>query len=135
MEFAVGYYCKDGKPTAGIDGVRSVLQYLCKYNGRTSVEDFGPLALAALRNAMMEAGLSRGYSAGSTGKPLPCSLAARSSVDAVDFHGSGLPQALGRIAANRRNRSPFEACRPRTPHKVVTTGTIWNGSPGSSAYI
>ena len=61
MKFAIGYYRKDGKPTASVDGVRSALRYLCKNYGRTLVDDFGPLALAAIRNAMIEAGLSRGY--------------------------------------------------------------------------
>ena len=60
MKFAIEYYRKDGKPTASVDGVRSALRYLCKNYGRTRVDDFGPLALAAIRNAMIEAGIGRG---------------------------------------------------------------------------
>lgn len=61
MEFAVGYYRKDGKPTASVDGIRIALRFLCKNYGRTSSRDFGPLALAAIRNQMIEAGHARVY--------------------------------------------------------------------------
>lgn len=61
MKFAHGYYRKNGKPTASIDGIRIALRFLCKSHGRTSARDFGPLALAAIRNTMIEADHARVY--------------------------------------------------------------------------
>lgn len=61
MKFANGYYRKNGKPTASIDGIRIALRYLCKSHGRTAARDFGPLALAAIRNTMIEADHARVY--------------------------------------------------------------------------
>ena len=61
MKFANGYYRKNGKPTASIDGIRIALRFLCKSHGRTAARDFGPLALAAIRNTMIEADHARVY--------------------------------------------------------------------------
>lgn len=61
VKFADGYYRKNGKPTASMSGIKIALRFLCKSYGRTAARDFGPLALAAIRNTMMEAGHSRVY--------------------------------------------------------------------------
>ena len=61
LKFASSYYCKNGKPTDSVAGAKVALRFLCKSHGRTAACDFGPLALAAIRNTMIEAGHSRVY--------------------------------------------------------------------------
>lgn len=61
IKFANGYYRKNGKPTASVDGIKIALRFLCRGYGRTAAQDFGPLALAAIRNTMIESDHSRVY--------------------------------------------------------------------------
>ena len=58
--FAKGYYRKDGRPTQEVAEYRLVLRLLRQRYGSTRAVDFGPLALKALRQSMIDAGLSRG---------------------------------------------------------------------------
>ena len=53
------YYRKDGKPTSELGNVRQALRFLHRLYGKTSVYEFGPLALKACREAMIEQDLSR----------------------------------------------------------------------------
>ena len=59
-QFARRYYQKDGKPTSSLDGVKQSLRPLKRLYGKTPGKDFGPLAFKAVRQAMMDDGLSRG---------------------------------------------------------------------------
>jgi len=61
LEFARNYYVKNGRPTGTIDGIKVALRFICQSYGRTSAHDFGPLALAAIRNRMIEADMCRSY--------------------------------------------------------------------------
>jgi integrase len=58
--FAKAYYVKDGRPT-GTAGIRIALRFLKRSYGHTVAADFGPLALKALQDRMVEAGQSRRY--------------------------------------------------------------------------
>ena len=53
------YYVKDGRPTSERDNIRQALRFLRKLYGHTPARDFGPLALKAVRQAMIEAGRCR----------------------------------------------------------------------------
>jgi integrase len=58
---AQGYYVKGGKPTGHLSVVKSALRFIRRYYGNSRAADFGPLALQALQEQMVQAGLSRGY--------------------------------------------------------------------------
>jgi integrase len=53
------YRGKDGKPSKELDNIRYAIRPLKRLYGHTLVEDFGPLALKALQQRMIEDGLSR----------------------------------------------------------------------------
>ena len=55
----LGYYRKDGKPTSEVDNIRQALRFLVKLYGRSPSREFGPLALKAVRETMIQAGRCR----------------------------------------------------------------------------
>jgi len=58
---AEGYYRdREGRPTGELDNVRDALRPLRRLYGRTQAVEFGPLALRAVRDEMVRAGLARG---------------------------------------------------------------------------
>jgi len=54
------YYVKNGRPTDEQAGIRSALRFVRRLYGSTPAREFGPMKLKAVRQAMMEADLSRG---------------------------------------------------------------------------
>jgi integrase len=56
---AQGRYVKDGQPTSEIRSYRTALRPLRQLYGHTPVEQFGPLALIACRQKLIEAGICR----------------------------------------------------------------------------
>jgi integrase len=59
LQFAKGYYVKNGAPTATLANIRRVLRTLRITYGHTSATSFGPLALEALQARFVQEGLSR----------------------------------------------------------------------------
>jgi integrase len=59
LRFADSYYVKNGKPTTEPSCIRQTVRPLRRLYGHTLARDFGPLALKAVRNAMIESGLCR----------------------------------------------------------------------------
>ena len=57
--YASGYYRKNGKSTGEWENVEYAIEPLIKLYGRTLVRDFGPLALKAVRQKMVDSGLTR----------------------------------------------------------------------------
>jgi integrase len=55
----VPYCVKDGKPTSEQDNIRQALRFLRWLYGQTPARDFSPLALKAVRRAMIESGRCR----------------------------------------------------------------------------
>ena len=55
----VSYYVKDGRPTSERGNIRQALRFLRKLHGKTRARDFGPVALMAVRDTMIEAGRCR----------------------------------------------------------------------------
>jgi integrase len=53
------YYVKDGKPTSEQDTIRQALRFVRKLYGNTQAKEFGPLALKAVRHAMVEHPVTR----------------------------------------------------------------------------
>ncbi len=60
VRFAGGYYLKDGAPTSEVANIKNALRPLRRLYAHTGAKDFGPLALKAVRQALIEAGLCRG---------------------------------------------------------------------------
>jgi integrase len=60
-EHARTYYVKDGTPTSELDTLRQALRPLRQLYGHTPAKDFGPLALKAVRQAMIDRGWCRTY--------------------------------------------------------------------------
>ena len=61
LEYADGYYVKNGKPTTEARNVRQALRPLHRLYGHTKAGDFGPKTLKLVREQMILAGLSRKY--------------------------------------------------------------------------
>jgi integrase len=59
LEFADGYYVKDGAPTVEPGNIRLALRPVRRLYGHTPAKGFGPLALKAVRRAMIDAGNCR----------------------------------------------------------------------------
>ena len=59
LRHADSHYFKNGKPTAEPGNIRLALRPLRKHYGHTAASKFGPVALKAVRQAMIEAGLCR----------------------------------------------------------------------------
>jgi integrase len=55
----IGYYLKDGRPTSERDNIRQAIRFVRRLYGPTPAADFGPLALKAVRRAMIESGRCR----------------------------------------------------------------------------
>ena len=59
--YVEGYYRKDGRPTSEQDTIRQALRFVRQSHGHTPAADFGPLALRAVRQAMVDHGMCLGY--------------------------------------------------------------------------
>jgi integrase len=61
LAFAKGYYLKDGRCTKVTPSIKAMMAYLKDWYGSEPAADFGPLALKAVRQRMVDDGLSRSY--------------------------------------------------------------------------
>ena len=59
MRFAAGHYVKSGKPTSEVCCLKLAITPLVELYGHTAVDDFGPLALKAIRATLVEKGWVR----------------------------------------------------------------------------
>ena len=59
LDFAKGYFRKNGKPTDTIYQVQQATAIVCEQYGRTNASDFGPLALKAIQAELIKRDLSR----------------------------------------------------------------------------
>ena len=67
-KFAKSYYVKNGKPTDELASVKVAVRDVKDLYGKKYVEQFGPLALEAVRESMIRRGNSRGYINGNVGR-------------------------------------------------------------------
>ena len=68
LKFAKGYYVKNGKVTDELVSVKISIRHLNRNYAKSFAKDFGPLALDAVREQMIEAGNSRRYINGNVGR-------------------------------------------------------------------
>ena len=66
--WAEGYHVKDGEPSTEPTCIRSAMRHLKAMYGDTPAAAFGPLCLKAIRQKMVERGLSRGVVNGYVGR-------------------------------------------------------------------
>jgi integrase len=59
--YAESYYLKNGEPTSQLDRVKRSLRPVKQLYGDTAAKNFGPLALKAVRERMVQSGWTRGY--------------------------------------------------------------------------
>ena len=59
--FATGYYSKDGRPNTEAANIKVALRFLRRLYGDDPADTFGPRALKAVREAMVQDGHSRGH--------------------------------------------------------------------------
>ncbi|MBU4270803.1 MAG: site-specific integrase [Planctomycetes bacterium] len=61
IDFAEGYYRKNGKPTTHLPQLKAAIRLVHQLYGSTLAVDFGPLALRAIQQKMVVTGASRRY--------------------------------------------------------------------------
>ncbi len=59
LRFAEGYYSRDGKPTSEYTCMKDALRPVRELYSRISIREFGPIALKAVRQRMVDQGLCR----------------------------------------------------------------------------
>jgi len=58
--FVQSYYRKYGRPTSDVSSIKRALTPLLRLYGREPIAVFGPLALKAYRQSLIDSGLTRG---------------------------------------------------------------------------
>jgi integrase len=105
------YYVKAGKPTSEQDTIRQALRFVRKLYGASPAHDFSPLALKAVRQAMIDHGLCRGYINKQVSRVKRMfAWAVENELVPVSIH-----QALSRVAGLRKDRSTAREKKPIKP--------------------
>src|SRR3954454_15629711 len=103
------YYRRaDGSPTGGLDNFRDALRPLNRLYGPSLARDFGPLALKAVRQAMIEAGLCRNVIIQRVGKIVRLFKWGVS----VELVPVGVHDALRTVSGLRKGRSEARETEP-----------------------
>jgi len=109
--YARAYYVKDGHPTEEQAGIRCALRFVRRLYGNTPARDFGPLGLKAVREAMIEADISRGVINQYVNRIRRMfRWAVENELVSIDVY-----QALTAVSGLRRNRSTAREKDPVTP--------------------
>jgi integrase len=61
LDFADGYYRRNGQPTRTIQGIRAAIRAIKSLYGETPVDDFSPIGLLAIQTSLAGGALSRNY--------------------------------------------------------------------------
>ncbi len=115
-DFADGYYVKDGQQTGAIFGVRVALRFLRQSYGHTAAAEFGPLALKALRQRMVDADHSRRYVNDNVDRIRRCFKWAVSQ----ELIPASVYQALATVPGLRRGRTEAREAAPIRPVDEAT---------------
>jgi integrase len=115
-KFAERYYRKNGHVTREYGCIREALKIVRALYGRTNANDFGPLALKAVRQRMIENGWSRGYINKSIGRIRRCfKWAVENELVRPDIH-----HGLMAVSGLRKGRSDARDPDPVQPIDDVT---------------
>ncbi|MBK8975075.1 MAG: tyrosine-type recombinase/integrase [Planctomycetes bacterium] len=133
------YYRKDGRPTSELSVLRLACRYLHRIYGSTSASEFGPLKLKAVRERMIEDGLTRTTVNGYVAR---IKQAFRWGVEnelvpAAVFHGLQAVRGLARGRTRAREPQPVrpvgdaevEAVLPHLPPAIAAMVELqlWTG--------
>jgi len=110
-KFAKGYFQKNGRATGTADNYKPVLALLRQRYGHTAAIDFGPLALKALRAAMVEMNHSRRYVNENVHRIRKVFRWAASE----QLIPASIPQALATVEGLRKGHSKARDGAPVTP--------------------
>jgi integrase len=109
--FSQGYYVKNGEPTDELPGLKIALRFVRQGYGLTLVSEFGPLALEAVQQRMVEAGHSRKYINKNIGRIKRCfKWGVAKELVPVQVH-----QALSTVAGLRRGKTNARETAPVAP--------------------
>jgi integrase len=111
--FAETYYVKDGAPTSEQDAIRSALRYVKKLYGLTPAKDFGPLALKAVREAMVKHPITNTVKDRETGKKKEVVARVGLSRGVINKHVDRIRRVFAWAVEN--------ALLPVTVHQALTT--------------
>ena len=110
-KFAQSYYCKNGQVTREFGCIKEALSLVRQLYGRTLANDFGPLALKAVRQKMIERGWSRSYINKAIGRVRRCFKWAVEN----ELVSPGNVQALTAVARLRKGRTEAKELPPIVP--------------------
>lgn len=127
-KFAERYYRKNGEVTREYGCIKEALKIVRQLYGRTIANDFGPLALKAVRQRMVDSGWSRGYINKSVGRIRRCfKWAVENELVRPDmYHG------LMAVSGLRKGRSD---AREPDPVKPVEDSTVQATLPQLSSVV
>jgi integrase len=103
-----GYYVKGGRPTSEVETTRQALRPVRRLYAATPAAGFGPAAMKAVRQAMVEQGWCRGYVNKQVNRVKRMFRWAAEN----DLVSASVPQALANVAGLARGRS---AAREKPP--------------------
>ena len=109
--FAQGYYTKNGKPTGEVAAIKSAVRPLKELYGKSPANEFGPLALKAVRSKLIANGQSRSVVNQNVGRLVRMF---RWAAEHEQIPAS-VPQALSMVAGLRKNRSTAKESKPVMP--------------------
>ena len=89
-------------------GIKRTIQYLRSWYGRTASDRFGPLALKAIRQRMVDEGLSRGYINDHVAASSGCS----NGPSASNSSRSRSTKSLAVVPGLRKGRTEARECDP-----------------------
>jgi integrase len=111
LDFVDGYYRKHDRPTTESASIRLSLRPLRQLYGHTLARDFGPLALKAVRRAMIDSGLCRNEVNKRTGRVVRAfKWAAENEMVPPSVH-----HGLKAVSGLRRGRSEARETEPVRP--------------------
>lgn len=109
-KFAEGYYRKNGEVTREFGCIKEALKIVRELYGRTTANEFGPLALKAIRQRMVDNGWSRGYINKSIGRVRRCfKWAVENELVRLDmYHGLMAVSGLRKGRSEAREPDPVQ---------------------------
>lgn len=111
LQFADGYYRKNGQPTGEYDSIRHSLKPLRRLYGPAGLTEFGPLALKNVREDMIKAGLCRNEINKRIGRIVRMFKWGVES----EFVAPMTHHALSQVRGLSRGRSPARESKPVKP--------------------
>ena len=150
LDFAEGYYVKGGRPTDQMNNVRRAIRLLKELYGCTPAAEFGPLALRAVQESMVNSpgvhpvtGKPRSYNRETINSTCGCICRMFRWGAFLELFPATVHAALKTVsglhkgAPRRPNRNPFSPSRPKLWNAPCPTfpqwWPIWSGFSDSPA--